>query len=427
MNMKLRHFAPVLALLLAVTALPAAAFTDLAEGHWAYKDITELTGQGIVNGYPDGSFVPDAPISTGEFHKLMCMAIDPAYVAQGEERPYAEAASLPDAHWAYEYALRLARLCGAAQVPTAGFAGGATMNRTMARIDMAQLAAVVHRARVGGGAFVADAAVLSRFSDVGGLTEAQRAALSYCVGQGLISGFEDGTFRPAEGLTRAQAAKMTVSVAGGFSAVDTGATGQAVRALRALLPAAVENGGLDAEAYRFALSTLTEYLGWFPQPIADGLAASGCRVRFTSAEGHSFDPDAGVLTLAFDPALLGSDSGRRQAAEAIRAGFNYAAGNLTTARLAQQRGIRLSRATPFDKLAEVAELSLLAWDVSGNPVAAAQVAAAREQGDSGQELLLDMEAAYLLLCEVYGLTAEDRAKINVFGIGHTFTVTVRRG
>lgn len=420
--MKLRVLAPVLAaLLLLLTSLSAAAFSDLPSNHWAYGDITELTGQGIVNGYPDGSFAPDNPVSTGEFYKLMCMAIDPYYVAQGDTRPYAEAASLPDAHWAYEYALRLGRLCGFDRVPTARYAGAA-INRTMARIDMAELAAEVHRARVGGGDFVADAAVLSRFSDLAGLSDAQRAALSYCVRQNLISGFEDGTFRPQDGLTRAQAAKMTVSVSGGFGSVATGAVGEAVRALRALIPAAVENNGLSNEAYRFCLESLTDYLEWYPQPIVDALAAGGCTIRFAVADGHSFEN--GLLTLAVDSGQLTTEAGKRQVAEALRAGFNTAAGNLTTARLAAASGIRLSHPTPVEKLAEVAELSLLAWDASGTPAGAAQAADAKDQGDSGRQLLLDMEAAYILLARLYNLSEADKAKLNVFGSGHSFTVTV---
>lgn len=41
-------------------------FKDVPETHWAYKAIEELAEKGIINGYEDGTFKPDAPVTRAE-------------------------------------------------------------------------------------------------------------------------------------------------------------------------------------------------------------------------------------------------------------------------------------------------------------------------------------------------------------------------
>ena len=56
-----------LALVLMLTLLPvqAVSFSDMT-GHWAKSDVEELAGKGIINGYADGTFLPDAKMSAAE-------------------------------------------------------------------------------------------------------------------------------------------------------------------------------------------------------------------------------------------------------------------------------------------------------------------------------------------------------------------------
>ena len=46
-------------------------FKDVPETHWAYKAIEELAEKGIVNGYDDGTFRPNEPITRAEMAALM--------------------------------------------------------------------------------------------------------------------------------------------------------------------------------------------------------------------------------------------------------------------------------------------------------------------------------------------------------------------
>lgn len=61
---------------------PDVSFTDIA-GHWAEKAIIEAVGQGIADGYPDHTFQPDRPITRAEFATLLMAAWKPQ-VAGGE-------------------------------------------------------------------------------------------------------------------------------------------------------------------------------------------------------------------------------------------------------------------------------------------------------------------------------------------------------
>ena len=56
-----------LSLVLALVTVSAAAvsFSDMTD-HWAKSDVEELAGKGIINGYSDGTFKPDAKMSAAE-------------------------------------------------------------------------------------------------------------------------------------------------------------------------------------------------------------------------------------------------------------------------------------------------------------------------------------------------------------------------
>ena len=66
--------------LIAALLLPAAAavstdgsFSDI-QGHWAQKEIEAAVREGWVDGYPDGTFRPEATITQAEFTKMLLAA-----------------------------------------------------------------------------------------------------------------------------------------------------------------------------------------------------------------------------------------------------------------------------------------------------------------------------------------------------------------
>ncbi|MGF1602911.1 MAG: S-layer homology domain-containing protein [Thermosynechococcaceae cyanobacterium] len=59
--------------LIPLASAPASAQANLSDiqGHWAQSCIRSLAQQNIVNGYPDGSFRPNAPVSRAEYAALV--------------------------------------------------------------------------------------------------------------------------------------------------------------------------------------------------------------------------------------------------------------------------------------------------------------------------------------------------------------------
>ena len=45
-------------------------FPDVPNGHWAYEAIQRLSALGVISGYPDGTFRPNASVTRAE---LACM------------------------------------------------------------------------------------------------------------------------------------------------------------------------------------------------------------------------------------------------------------------------------------------------------------------------------------------------------------------
>lgn len=58
-----------------MNGLCANAYSDLAENHWAFKQIKQLSEQSVVVGYPDGTFKPDENVTRAEFASMAIRAL----------------------------------------------------------------------------------------------------------------------------------------------------------------------------------------------------------------------------------------------------------------------------------------------------------------------------------------------------------------
>jgi endonuclease YncB( thermonuclease family) len=56
-------------------AAPASAFPDVPAGHRYALAIADLSGRGIINGYTDGTFGPDDPVTRQQFAKMICLTL----------------------------------------------------------------------------------------------------------------------------------------------------------------------------------------------------------------------------------------------------------------------------------------------------------------------------------------------------------------
>jgi len=178
----------------------SAGFTDIA-GHWAEAEIKEAASRGLVNGIGGGKFDPDAPLAAEHaytaFLRAMNVAVDPKAPAAGGANQSA---------W-YAQAVNTAAQCGML-VP------GVELEKQMTRIQTAGL--IVNALKYLGKApemTEAEAGeLLKNFTDLGGLSAAERIDLAICVELGIYRGSTDNTFSPGGMLQRAHIASLTVQL-----------------------------------------------------------------------------------------------------------------------------------------------------------------------------------------------------------------------
>ncbi|MBE0448255.1 MAG: S-layer homology domain-containing protein [Actinobacteria bacterium] len=169
----------------------AALFPDVPETHFAADAISFLRARGIIQGFPDGTFRPNANVTRAEFAKMAVLSAGLTLI-DTETPSFGDA---PATHWAFRF-IETARAAGIIR----GYPDGTF--RPNANITRAEIAAIVVRAA----GFTEDITG-TRFPDVPETHWAFREIMT-ARNRGIIQGFPDGTFRPNDPATRAEAAVM---------------------------------------------------------------------------------------------------------------------------------------------------------------------------------------------------------------------------
>lgn len=168
-------------------------FYDVPKGYWAFEQIAELVNRGAISGYEDGSFKPDDIVTRAEWATIMIKA---ANKNLGDDVP-----SFTDmsGHWANPYV-------NASKQYMTSYAGGAEF-----RPDIAALREDVTVAMVklkGYSVDNVDFSYIAKFNDQDSISANCKKYVAVAVEKGLISGFEDNTFRGQNTLSRAEAATL---------------------------------------------------------------------------------------------------------------------------------------------------------------------------------------------------------------------------
>ena len=178
-----------------------AMFSDVDVNHWAEKSITTLVAEGVVKGMGNGKYEPESFITREQFLKMLLIissetAGDRTYFEALSPLPYEVEIPFTDVdkdRWsarhiasAVEKGIILAEEYGEKFVPITN------ITREEAAVWIARALKLE-----AGNADFTDNQLIGKPALVGAVYE-----------KGIIKGFTDGTFRPGEYLTRAQAAVM---------------------------------------------------------------------------------------------------------------------------------------------------------------------------------------------------------------------------
>jgi hypothetical protein len=173
------------------------AFSDVQSG-WAVDYVDCMKRMGITNGYSDGTFRPASQITRQEFAVMLYryLGLDGTQY-ENTELPFADldqigTFALPAIRTLYAQGI----IHGTEREGKVYFNPGSSLTR-------AQAAAMIGRTMEKGYA----SSTLS-FTDSDSIPEYAAVYIRIMVGQGILSGYADGSFRPNTSITRAQMAKI---------------------------------------------------------------------------------------------------------------------------------------------------------------------------------------------------------------------------
>lgn len=89
--------AMILTMVLPMTV--SAAFSDVSLDHHYYDAVTNLSSEGILNGFEDGTFKPEEPVTRAQFTKIICYALSVGNLTYSEEERSIFTDLAPE-HWA---------------------------------------------------------------------------------------------------------------------------------------------------------------------------------------------------------------------------------------------------------------------------------------------------------------------------------------
>lgn len=206
-------------------------FKDLT-GHWAQNEIRNLTAQGVLSGYPDGSFYPDNKVTRAEMAVILDRFLN-LEEATGNNLQFTDAQVIPA--WATDSVsstLKAGLIKGYSQTD------GTMSFRAHHPLSRAELAVIIDRIDK----VLGETSLASLNSDSGASTQTSLSpdlassyeqdndndvvffqdsqtlpswaslAISRAATRGIITGYPDQTFRPANFVTRAEVASILARV-----------------------------------------------------------------------------------------------------------------------------------------------------------------------------------------------------------------------
>jgi len=191
----------------------AAGFTDVPVDFWAYEEIMVCLSEGIVKGYPDGTFRPNTEIARDAVAVYLARALaeGDANVPAGPD--VASFGDVPTSYWAYKY-IEYAKALNI----TLGYPDGLFHPTNL--VTRADMAVFLARALVdptgedGLKSYISP--TTPTFTDVSLDNQWSWCYkhVEYLAAHGVVAGYPDQTYRPAGSVTRDQLAVYLVRAFG---------------------------------------------------------------------------------------------------------------------------------------------------------------------------------------------------------------------
>lgn len=172
-------------------------FSDVPNTHWAFDYIGEMAQRDVISGYPDGRFIPENQVTRAEFAKIMVCAAGLRVTNNNTSSfndVYTSDWYCPYVECAKDYLTGYSTNIGTIYKPT-----------TPALREDIAVALVKLK---GYDISLADESILNMFTDSYSISSSARKYVAVAVERGIVSGYDDSTFRGQATITRAEAATL---------------------------------------------------------------------------------------------------------------------------------------------------------------------------------------------------------------------------
>lgn len=189
----------------AVFSYEPATMTDMAN-HWAAAYVRRLAGMKVAAGYPDGRFQPEETVTRYEFAKMLASALGLEAASSGTG--FTDDGNIPS--WAKPHVAAAAEaglINGYEEAGTASFKG----ERTVTRAEAAVMTARALQLYGTGNPLTGEA---PKLKDASSIPFWANPSMDRALSAGILSGYEDGTFRAGQATTRGEAAAMIFKLLG---------------------------------------------------------------------------------------------------------------------------------------------------------------------------------------------------------------------
>lgn len=174
-------------------------FWDVSKDHWAYVYISELTDKNVISGYEDGSFKPEETVSRAEWSKMLVVASGKQPITLENNKSYAVDYNSND--WYYGYINSVISYMNFYNDDgNFYFKPNQSASREDVTVSLVKLK--------GYNVDNVDYSYISKFKDSNSVSNDLKKYIAVAIEKGLITGFEDNTFRGQDTLTRAEAATL---------------------------------------------------------------------------------------------------------------------------------------------------------------------------------------------------------------------------
>lgn len=189
---------------LQVSAFSNAEFSDLPKEHWAYKYVMQMVKEGAVNGYLDGTFAPDKPVTRAEFCKIVIMATGRVLPTIDEARNSYYSVPGVQGHWGELYMAAMSKNTWNYDdwYLSSNVNPDQAINRGEAAMGIADIWFGYPRSYVGKGNEITNY-LSNKFKDYDSFGGFRDTVYEASI-KGFMSGYEDGTFRCGNQITRAE-------------------------------------------------------------------------------------------------------------------------------------------------------------------------------------------------------------------------------